>query len=46
MRKLHKGGARVATKGDELHGMIIFHFGDDSDFVARRVGKKKRVTKR
>ncbi len=41
-----QGRGWAVVKGDELHGMIIFHFGDDSDFVARRVGKKKRVKKR
>jgi hypothetical protein len=27
---------------DELHGMIFFHQGDESDFVARRAKAQKR----
>lgn len=32
------------VKGDERHGMIFFHQGDDSEFVARKEakGRKKR----
>jgi hypothetical protein len=26
----------VVIKGDELHGMIFFHGGDDSEFVAKK----------
>jgi hypothetical protein len=29
------------VKGDELHGMIFFHQGDDSEFVARMKGGRK-----
>ena len=29
-------------KGDELHGMIFFHGGDDSEFVAKRAGQTFR----
>jgi hypothetical protein len=32
-------GGRV--KGDELHGMIFFHEGDDSGFVAKRAAEKE-----
>jgi hypothetical protein len=27
--------------GDELNGMIFFHGGDDSEFVAKKKGEKK-----
>jgi hypothetical protein len=30
------GRGWAVLKGDELHGMIFFHQGDESDFVARR----------
>jgi hypothetical protein len=32
-----QGRGWAVLKGDELHGMIYFHQGDDSDFVATRV---------
>lgn len=35
--------------GDELHGMIFFHFGDDSEFVAQKklvLSSKKRKENR
>jgi len=32
-------------KDDELHGMIFFHGGADSEFVAKRATEKK-ATKR
>ena len=39
-----QGRGWAVLKGDELHGMIFFHQGDDSGFVAKRVkggeGKK------
>jgi hypothetical protein len=31
----------AVVKGDELHGMIFFHEGDESEFVARRAGAPK-----
>ena len=31
-----QGRGWVVVKGDELHGMIFFHQGDDSEFVATR----------
>jgi len=31
------------VKGDELNGMIFFHLGDDSEFVAvKKDGKKTK----
>jgi len=35
-----RGWAKLA--GDELHGMIFIHLGDDSEFVAKRVAEPKR----
>src|SRR3954454_7599577 len=35
-----QGRGRAVLKGDELHGMIFFHQGDDSGFVARRAEEK------
>jgi hypothetical protein len=32
----------MVLEGDELHGMIFFHQGDESGFVARRVKAQKR----
>jgi hypothetical protein len=29
------------VKGDELHGMIFFHGGNESQFVAKKTGEKK-----
>jgi hypothetical protein len=31
------GRWRIVAKGDELHGMIFFHGGDDSKFVAKKI---------
>jgi hypothetical protein len=31
-----QGRGWAMIRGDELHGMIFFHRGDDSEFVARR----------
>ena len=31
-----QGRGWAVVKGDELHGMIFFHGGDDSEFVAKR----------
>ena len=39
-----QGRGWAVLKGDELHGMIFFHGGDDSEFVAKRATKK--ATKR
>jgi hypothetical protein len=35
-----RGWAKPA--GDELHGMIFIHLGDDSEFVAKRVAEPTR----
>ena len=40
-----QGRGWAVMKGDKLHGMIFFHDGDDSEFVARRATEKK-ATKR
>ena len=37
-----QGRGWAVLKGDELHGMIFFHGGDDSEFVAKRADGKKR----
>ena len=37
-----QGRGWAVVKGNELHGMIFFHGGDDSEFVAKRVGAKRR----
>ena len=31
-----QGRGWAVVKGDELHGMIFFHGGDDSEFVAKK----------
>ena len=31
-----QGRGWAKSKGDELHGMIFIHLGDESGFVARR----------
>ena len=36
-----QGRGWAVLKGDELHGMIFFHQGDDSGFVARKAEGKK-----
>ena len=40
-----QGRGWAVVKGDELHGMIFFHGGDDSEFVATKK-KEKKATKR
>ena len=40
-----QGRGWAVVKAEELHGMIFFHCGDDSGFVAKRVTAKK-ATKR
>ena len=40
-----QGRGWAVAKGDERHGMIYFHQGDDSEFVATRA-TEKRATKR
>jgi hypothetical protein len=36
-----QGRGWAVVKGDELHGMIFFHGGDDSEFVAKKANEKK-----
>ena len=36
-----QGRGWAILKGDEPHGMIFFHGGDDSEFVAKKKGGKK-----
>jgi len=36
----------AVLEGDELHGMIVFHGGDDSGFVARRAQAKETRKKK
>ena len=36
------GRGWAVVQGDELHGMIVFHGGDNSEFVARRAKAAKR----
>lgn len=40
-----QGRGWALVKGDELHGMIFFHGGDDSGFVARQAGTTQRKKK-
>ena len=35
-----RGWAKLG--GDELHGMIVIHLGDESEFVAQRAKAQKR----
>jgi hypothetical protein len=39
-----QGRGWAVVEGDELHGMIFFHGGDDSEFVAKKrtSGKKTK----
>ena len=34
-----QGRGWAVLRGDELHGMIFFHCGDDSEFLAKRTSK-------
>jgi hypothetical protein len=36
-----QGRGWAVVKGDELHGMIFFQGGDDSEFVAKKKSEKK-----
>jgi hypothetical protein len=40
-----QGRGWAVVKSDELHGMIFFHDGDDSQFVGKRTGGTKRPKK-
>jgi hypothetical protein len=31
-----QGSGWAIVKGDELHGMLFFHNGDDSEFLAKK----------
>jgi hypothetical protein len=39
-----RGWAKL--EDDDLHGMIVIHLGDESDFVAKRARASKRPKKR
>jgi hypothetical protein len=39
-----RGWAKL--EGDDLHGLIVIHLGDESDFVAKRAKAPKRPNKR
>ena len=41
-----QGRGWAVLKGDELHGMIFFHQGDDSGFVAKRAEAKGRKARK
>ncbi len=36
-----QGRGWCVVRGEELHGMIFFHGGDESEFLAKRAGEKK-----
>ena len=40
--KLAQGRGWAVMKDDELHGMIFFHNGDDSEFVAKKAESRKK----
>lgn len=40
-----QGRGWAVVKGDELHGMIFFHDGDDSEFVAKKKDESPPKTK-
>jgi hypothetical protein len=40
-----QGRGWAVVRGSELHGMIFFHGGDDSGFVARKADTKQRKKK-
>jgi hypothetical protein len=37
-----QGRGWAVVKGDELHGMIVFHGGDDSEFVAKKQAQGRK----
>ena len=37
-----QGRGWAVVKGDELHGMLFFHGGDDSEFVAKKKGQSRK----
>ena len=40
-----QGRGWAIVKNDELHGMIFFHNGDDSEFVAKKAESRKKSKK-
>ena len=40
-----QGRGWAIVKGDELHGMIFFHNGDDSEFVAKKGSTDPKLKK-
>lgn len=40
-----QGRGWAVVKGNELHGMIFFHGGDDSEFVAKIAESRKKPKK-
>jgi hypothetical protein len=40
-----QGRGWAVMKGDELHGMIFIHNGDDSEFVAKKTDSRKKAKK-
>jgi hypothetical protein len=41
-----EGSGWAVQKGEELHGMIHFHMGDESGFVAKRAEESKGAKKK
>jgi hypothetical protein len=41
-----QGRGWAVVKNEELHGMIFFHCGDDSEFVAKRAGQPSAKSKK
>jgi len=41
-----QGRGWAVVKNDELHGMVFFHGGDDSEFVAKKTGTSGKKAKR
>jgi hypothetical protein len=41
-----QGRGWAVIRGEELHGMIFFHGGDDSEFVARRAAARAGRTRK
>jgi hypothetical protein len=37
-----QGRGWAVVRGDELHGMIFFHGGDDSEFVAKKAQRPRK----
>jgi hypothetical protein len=41
-----QGRGWAVIKGEELHGLIAFHLGDESGFVAKKQGTQPKKSKR